>query len=81
MIRNYVASGGEGALIIITYYRYYEYVEYESREVKELKASLYLEVNSIEVLAVMFIRVLVDSVSYKVVVEGVSLYEVINRVR
>ena len=46
-----------------------------------LKALLYLEVNSIEVLAVILIRVLVDSVSYEVVVEGVSLYEVISRVR
>ena len=46
-----------------------------------LKVSLYLEVNSVEVLAVIFIRVLVDSVSYEVVIEGVSLYEVISRVR
>jgi len=47
-----------------------------------LKASLYLEVNSIEVLAVIFIRVLVDSVSYKVFVEGVNFYKgIISRVR
>jgi len=47
-----------------------------------LKASLYLEVNSIEVLAIMFIRVLVDSVSYEVIVEGVNFYKgIISRGR